>query len=870
MGMKSVLWACALTAAGCLTARAGIIYDAGAALKANALSGGYANPYTDSNGGQWAYYLSTAMTNASLVAMSGNVSWKTQAEFKGFNAGGSADSVPLLMVNTAESAIHNDGLFGSGSGIVLQPGEIIGHPGNTGNKFVTLHFTVPRDGWYSTLSTFRDMCSWTNNDVGGAEVGVLIGNVVQAQGIVSIENARSWTGSRWGWVSAHVASYQTPVKWLAAGTAIDFVLGPRDNFSGDSTGISVQVREEEEENTFDASAVFRENLNGAYVNPAPTATNGTWTYLAKQLNTGNLDLLNQQCSIASLGGIRGWHYSSTKVAFPIVALNEAETNLVKDNSFINLDNACVMPGELVMHPCTEHGTNYALVMRFQPPVSGYYSATAVFHDLNVGSMAVTNTEGVDIHAVIGTEEVATGLARCETYEGAPLVTFGPHLAAAGEPIDFIIGPNGDYSADATAFSIIVRRETNSLPVVYDAGTALIGSIRTNSSANPCPGADGFTWTVGAKPSLTGTFTADQTAPNVYSAGKISGWKTTTTKDFFPWIYCNIASETFADSSISYAYAPILPGEIFMHPNDAVSGALNDPTLRLTVPADMRGHFRARVRDLVVGNGGIGAHILTASGMLASITVQTTHGTAAIDEKVIDLEDVWLRQGETIDFCIDPQVHHWCDSTGLGIGFLVETDSVPSVINIALGATAFARPGRAGWSDSTAWNALAVAGADSLASGDLREANGAHRNVRFAMSRAGGSLAGKATGASGVALLDSWAESADTNDTCTFTLTGLKRSAPYTLYLYSHFGAEAGDASFAVGGGAAQSVTGCWFLPSSPVYAVVRATSDSTGTLTGTFVSGSATNGPAAFNGLQVVGEFPKYIAPGTVYTFRGN
>ena len=75
--MKSIItsksfFAAAYVAASVTTAlpaAARTVYDAGKALKANCTSGGYANPYTDANGGVWSYNLSDNVGNPKSVTL---------------------------------------------------------------------------------------------------------------------------------------------------------------------------------------------------------------------------------------------------------------------------------------------------------------------------------------------------------------------------------------------------------------------------------------------------------------------------------------------------------------------------------------------------------------------------------------------------------------------------------------------------------------------------------------------------------------------------------------------------------------------------------------------------------------------------------
>jgi hypothetical protein len=856
MSMKRIVLVIGMMAS---IAAGGIVFDAGEAMKANVKSGVSANPYTDAEGGAWSYWTSTAMTNGVETAMAGGVTLDGDAALMGFGDKGT----PYLIVNTADHAIHEPVDMGYGTES-LEPTELMGHPGNTGSNYVMLRFTVPHDGWYSSLSRFRDLNIGGEYTTRGVEAIVSINGQLQTKSIVSLEE---WYDGTTG-----MFDVQTPVRYMKAGETFEFTIGPNGFYGFDATGIKATIREEDEGMFFDAGSALEVNIQNAYTNPCGDVANGTWSYYRANSPTNpSLALLSGQNTRDS--GTVG--FMDAVSLYPFVVVNAATTN-ENESPSIAPSWYTLAPNELMAHPYNyDAATPSYLVLRFQPTVSGFYSASAVFRDVCYGG---NNGNGVDVHLVIGGTEITNVVVSSEAKKQTAHLVMSPRLLVAGEPVDIFLGPNGWYGYDTTAISAIIRRETDGFPAVWDAGHDLRLSLTNGTPANPYAVPNGATWAYGSKGDVFGTFTPFTTAEQqCYTI--FGGWSFGA--GTLPRAFVNIAGSaltSYYDDSMGGGHLvdgifPLLPDELSLHPNPP-GDAATYCTVRLIVPSDGLYQVRVRAHDISLGGGTDGVKVwLTANGNVLAAPLVSIDTDVTRDGPVFSSGTLWMKAGETVDVTVDPRAWHGWDSTAVGF-CAVREDGVAggSVINVdfddpnngkVLGA--FTGAGRIGFSDQTAWNALELTGAVAAATRDLYEADGkSRRNVRVSVARADGAL----VGTSGAMLLDSWIQAADTNDVCTFTVTGLVPCEAYTLCLYSYAGTAAGDALFTVNG-ETKGVSDEWFLTGAPVCTQFTGVpADEDGVIVGTFTSGSATNGPAAFNGLQILGEFPAYISPGTILRVR--
>ena len=265
-------------AAVAVTASARTVYDAGKALRQNCESGSYANPYTDANGGTWSYLAASSFVNSfSGVALEIHAA-KEDGKLDGWHI--DEQSYPKIMVNVSGQAM--DSSYLGSAGYPIEADELILHPGDSGNAYAVLRFTVPQDGWYSAFASFHDISYQTSpNQYSGVDVHVTLGsesagdtNLVSA--IVTLEDYTAVWGNA---NRTHRFDYQMPVRYLTQGTRIQFVVGPNNVTSWghvcDGTGVKVLVVREDEGRFYDSGVAFMANVTGDYVNPYGTVQHGS-------------------------------------------------------------------------------------------------------------------------------------------------------------------------------------------------------------------------------------------------------------------------------------------------------------------------------------------------------------------------------------------------------------------------------------------------------------------------------------------------------------------------------------------------------------------------------------------------------------------
>ena len=99
--------------------------------------------------------------------------------------------------------------------------------------------------------------------------------IVLAQGdrivshVVSLEDVRGSTPT-------HRFDFQMPVRHLAAGDAIDVLVGRNGGNSSDNTGVKFFVTKEDEGRFYDSGIAMTNNLATVYTNAYGTIKDGTW------------------------------------------------------------------------------------------------------------------------------------------------------------------------------------------------------------------------------------------------------------------------------------------------------------------------------------------------------------------------------------------------------------------------------------------------------------------------------------------------------------------------------------------------------------------------------------------------------------------
>ena len=857
------------------------VYDAGKALRQNCEGGSYANPYTDANGGVWSYH-----TASGVAPFTGLADFPAHSKMESDTMDGwicQADgnpAHPLLLVNTTGEAVSS---YCSG-GNQLEADEMMFHPSAYG--YAVLRFTVPEDGWYSALASFRDIDQDPSpNGMAGVDVHVTVGSELAgdtdlATTHVTLEDYAGWNAAS---KRTRRFDYQMPVRYLTQGMRIQFAVGPNVTADwghvSDGTGVKVFVVKEDDGRFYDAGVAFAANVAGGYVNPYGTAAHGTWHALLSNLGASITDMdfpawvpqnfeysmdhdLTERLSLGTPEPNTVCGFNRTAGGAPYVTANVS--------GIVSGDTS---PGELRVLPAGN--ASQCTVVRFRPPEAGRYSGSVVVRD--IGGYDNLGEDGVEVFLVVADQVVTSVVVRAEGHEVLTAhMTFDSTLLATGEPVDIIVSPrsSNNYN-DETALSVIFRREEGE---VFDANKSFYAKLAAGNTSVPFDDllGGGAQWTLGTMegswlPNSFATLSGFVKRDNSNPAG-LSWWEHSpdNSGSQYPRIAMTTSAVASCDSTFylpGYARLSITPNEFFVHPqmpNQIISCA----AVRAIVPSNGIYHVRGRARDLDNTGAVDGIRFTLAVGGCISetreVVLNQVRGAGSNAEATLDSDRLWLRAGETVDAVVDPMTGYSADSTGLGLCYEREGAAATGVVNVDFTDTgsgpfsANEARGREGYGDWTSWNALRPGEAASAAVEGCYEADGAtRRNMAVSLARTSGAATAIETASTGTALLDSFIASSNVDDTYAFTLSNLKANEPYTLYLYSANGRNSGNASFTVGG-VTKGVDGIWLIGTTMVtrFDVV---SDANGEIAGTFAAADESGG--AFNGLTLVGDFPAYKAP---------
>ena len=873
-GAALCAFACALAlpnAASAIT-----VYDAGAALHANITSaspvGADGSTYIDGNGGKWQYLRANDSLATTTVAFDKSVT--SGAYYRGIGGNSSRSGSPFVHVNVTGAATM-DGV--SGGGTEVEKDELYIHPGdpNAGNHYVVVRFIVPEAGWYSAFVTAHDLNGAGNaNSSAGAEVRLLANNVLQARGVVVMEN---WIGKPWGGgIQTKRFSFQMSVRWMAANETIDFVVGANGAHNSDATGLKAFVTKEDEGAFYDAGFAMLNNVSSS-LNPFGTKDLGMWYYLYANTSgadanapaapsadafaawaPGNLTKnLSRFTSLWHYGSYDGFVYSTGTP--PLIGINSTSGHEATYG---------IAPRELYTQQSTSSWTRWP-TLRFRPTRSGIYSGSVVVRDVAFTNAADIVSDGIVAYLLVSEKVVTNAVVCAETRDDTVHFTLPPCLVVANEPIDIVLSPREGHNADSAAISAVFRRETE----VYDAGPSMAALDWANAwPAHPFADAlgGGATWDIGKRPLTLGSFTTMPYAfKRIVNNVDYFGFGINSTDGGLPRAMLATNGVANLYSSTDNPIFSVAPNEIWAHPNNADDKCV---VVRAIAPADGIYRARAYARDLSSANDGIRFSLAVGDCVPATARV-SLEMSGYPSETAFDGDHLWLKAGESVDAVVNPYLTNNNDATGLGVCYVKEGDALPSVVNVDFTAagsgrfSSYAGRGREGWSDWTRWNALRPNGAATVEIKDIFEADGAtRRNAAVVITRTSGESIATGAASSGNSLCDAYIVSAGASDTYTFTISNLAKNAPYTLYLYSAKGNATGNATFAVGG-VTKGVEETWqFADDTKTLTRFQVTTDANGTVSGTFAAADANGG--AFNGLTLVGDLPDYKASSFVITVR--
>ena len=809
-------------------------------------------------------------------------------------------SSPWIRVNTGNTSIQG--------GEEVLPNELLIHPANpSGGKESypsdVVRFTAPEAGWYSASifahDTSKESGSNTNS---GVQVSIRAQGKVLVRQIVSLED---YADNR----PTHRFDFQMPVRYLAAGDKIEVVIGNKYNassaHSSDSTGLRFTVTKEDEGRFYDSGIAMKDCVANAasYQNPYGTIKDGSWYFLTTTVPSWNADLsalapgnfsrmsssrISKQGSVSGFAGFGTENGSSIKS--PYVVVNGGTEY-----------SANTAPCELQAHPTGADNKKWTTI-RFRPPVAGYYSGSVVARHVNWGTDSQWTYTGVDVYLLASEHVVTNAYVFMKDFTSTTAhLTFDARLFAAGEPVDIVISPHNDQHSDATAISAIFRREEGD---VYDAGTAYYAEHASSRCSNYFADLlDGNAmWLLAKK---TDPWDEAHSALGTYlnPSGTLLTWWTHATDANNNGTPPRFAMATNAIASADSMYlggvgSPLLattPYEIVSQTGSPSGSDGGCATLRAEVPSNGIYRVRSYARDLN-GNSGTaydGVRVILSAGGNApmSAVVSRDNGETYPFEAALSADRLWMKQGEGLHFTVDPRTSNSSDSTGLSACYERTGDATARVINVDITGSdgegrfsAHVGAGREGWSDWNKWNAMRYSSAIDASKAaeytiaNCREADGTtKRNVAFTLKRDSGANIAKGWSPTGYVqpvMLGIWAKSESESDTYTFTLSNLKASEPYTLYLYSSKGTDTsgnavdGNARFTVGG-VTKTADETWNMRDAKVVARFDVTSDENGEITGTFAAGDADTSSlatslqgGAFNGLTLVGDMPDYTPPG--------
>ena len=220
---------CVLLLACAVSASAHTVYDGGKALRQNITSnapvGADGSMYIDENGGKWQFLRADDALATSTVAFGKSVTSGTY--YRGIGGNSSRSGSPFIHVNVSGATTRDGVTNGAVAAEPIDADEFYIHPGeaHTNNHYVVLRFVVPEDGWYSAFVTAHDVNgSGNTNYSAGAEIRLLVNNLLHARGIVRLENFNN--GYDKNLLTRHF-DFQMPVRWMASGEKIDFMVGTR-------------------------------------------------------------------------------------------------------------------------------------------------------------------------------------------------------------------------------------------------------------------------------------------------------------------------------------------------------------------------------------------------------------------------------------------------------------------------------------------------------------------------------------------------------------------------------------------------------------------------------------------------------------------
>lgn len=772
------------------------------------------NTWTGTQGGTWKLLNGTA----DVPYAKGGYSKDATGFLTGFK---SSSSYFTFLANTNASG-KVTGPWDGG----VNPGAVYFHPASA--TLVKLRYIPVQSGTYAVSCTLG-VAGYNGGD--GVAATLLLDGVALAC------------------ATTHTAalSFDVPNLQVWSGQQLELSLSSLTGISNDATSLKYAISRTGDVTNRLFSTTFEEVVRRAYASGSFTpydGIGGSWTFIHQPKGTGPWVDLSTKYKDSKSTALYGFaSVASGQNAYPRFVANTSAGNLRPTDASYD-----IVPGEVFVHP----GDYTPVALRFTAASDGVYSLRVQARNLmDLGRTRLKVLVNNDpVYANLVTNCI-NGVVRAYTNDTCVL--------AAGDTMDVVVDPAGNYSYDATGvrftFALLEDHAGEGLKS-YSAVSALRASLKSaEPQALQFTAPDGGVWSFGEYGS--GYDPATFTPYASYYPGLrafLGANPVENSGTYYPYLYANadgvearvLVHPTFAGSEFAF------------HPKSNVYGAL-----RFHVPQDgvysVAGYFKSIDRNSW-GNGVDGGIVVngTFHPRYAIVNAYASSGLPASFS--VDTENLWLKQGDVVDFVNGPNGTFNCDATACSY-FVLRRGVLPSASHLGIdicGRTraAQAGAGRVGLATDGTWASVPAGG---LRSGRV-EVGGAVRDVRLVLDRAASE-----TELTGVpALLSDGVVSANGDDAVAFRVTGLDPEATYTLYLFSR-NASREKGVFTIGG-ETKSANDAWFARNVGDHCAFTAVADANGEISGTF-SGTVA-GAATFCGLQIVGALPAYVPTGTMVILR--
>jgi hypothetical protein len=180
--------------------------------------------------------------------------------------------------------------------------------------------------------------------------------------------------------------------------------------------------------------------HAAEVNPTNTKV-PEWSYGTRaQAAATELTLFRPELHANRSDGLEGWISSGGVEG--VVAVNVKSTPVIIESGVQGL-----LPQQLDLHPTAD---NRSIVARWTAPKDGDYRMAAKWFDLDT-----RNGDGVSAHLVINGQEKFVQLMPDGGKAELPVGPASTFSLKAGDLVDFVVGPRGNYFSDSTAFNAVI-------------------------------------------------------------------------------------------------------------------------------------------------------------------------------------------------------------------------------------------------------------------------------------------------------------------------------------------------------------------------------------------------------------------------------